>query len=301
MSDLELWPSLDSAWQAVLSARAGKTGSGAHWALIQGKSRTRVLRIQAPGFRSLVLKIYAVPAHLAWRTLGVTSRANREFTLMMNACRKDLPLVRPRYWLEQRVVGGLRFSALALDAIDGTDLEEQLASPDITPIERRRLAQQTGDVLGRMHRAGVYWATSAPRNLLSNEGDPSEPLLAIDFPYATQARGGIVGSDRALLDLSCALRMRNGDMAFEGDDRESLVLAYCENNSEAARAMNTRIVLRNHHAWRLKRLKQRLRNLLMSRSGSAGPGGRFDDSDGSYQRLETGAVFLPGRDTPQSH
>lgn len=291
MSQLELWTSLDRAWHAAESGHSGQVGD-AHWDLIQDKSRTRMLRLQAPGCRPLVLKIYASPAHLSWRTLGLASRANREFTLMMDAFRRELPLAQPSYWLEQRVMGGLRFSAIALNVVEGDDLETHLRRPEITRSERAHLAHQTGDLLGRLHRAGVYWATAAPRNLLLNPDAVQEPLLAIDFPYATLAGQDIVDSDEALLDLACVLRMRNGDMAFDGKDRQSLVLAYCENNSEAARALDERIVLRHHHSWRLRRLKQRLRNLFLSSSSSAGSGGRFEAATGAYQQLKGSAVFL---------
>ncbi len=291
MSDLLLWTNLEAAWQATGQAAGGRVADHAHWSILQDKPRSRVLRLEAPDRPGQILKIYAVPAHLGLRTLGVSSRANREFTVMMNAHRRGLPVARPIYWLEHRVLGGLRFSALALDPVEGRDLEQELRCPELSAAERLQLAGWSGALLGRLHRAGLYWATAAPRNLLRTLDANKEPVLAIDFPYATLAAHDITGSDEAALDLACLLRMRNGDLAFTGGEREALVLAYCEGSAAAARNVDAGIKLRNHHAWRLRRLKSRLRKLLMG-SSSPGKAGRYDVASGSYRRLDTASVIL---------
>ena len=291
MSDLLLWTNLEAAWQATGNAAGGQVAGHARWSVLQDKPRTRVLRLEAPGRPAQILKIYAVPAHLGLRTLGVSSRANREFTVMMKAHRRGLPVARPRYWLEHRVLGGLRFSALALDPVEGRDLEHELRRPELPDAERLQLASWCGALLGRFHRAGLYWATAAPRNLLRTPDTTEEPVRAIDFPYATLTTHDITGSDGAELDLACLLRLRNGDIAFAGEDREALVLAYAGGDAAAAREVNQRIKPRNHHAWRLRRLKRRLRKLLLG-SSSAGNAGRYDAASGSYQRLDTASVIL---------
>ena len=290
---LSLWPSLGDAWESTEGPEAGECAAGAaRWQLLKGEARTRVLRLEADGFSPLVLKIYAVPSHLAWRTLGMVSRANREFTAMMEAHRRDLAVVRPCYRLEERVAGCLRYGALALEALDSVNLEAELDRPELTADERLRLARLTGDLLGNFHRAGLQWATATPRNLLlKEEGD--EPLRAIDMPYATLANTDISGSDEALMDLSCILRMSDGRLAFDGMARQELMRTYCGGDESAARTLDEQVQLQSHLAWKKQRLRRRVRNLLKPAASSRGAGGSYDASSGSYERLSGGAVFLP--------
>lgn len=290
---MQLWPSLRAAWAATDSGTSGVTAeNGASWNLLKGESRTRVLLLEAPGCVSIVLKIYAVPSRLAWRTLGMVSRANREFTAMMEAHRRGLPVVRPSYRLEERVAGCLRYGALALDALDSVNLETELDRPELTADERLRLARLTGDLLGRFHRAGLQWATATPRNLLLTAQN-DEPLQAIDMPYATLASGDITGTDEALMDLSCVLRMSDGRLAFDGKARSELILAYCGSSAASAHALDERVELQSHLAWKRQRLRRRVGNLLKSSARSRGAAGRYDASTGRYELLGNGAVFLP--------
>lgn len=289
MHHLTPWPSLEAAWEMTESAGSGQAADGVSWSVLQDKPRTRVLRLEAPDQRSRAIKIYAVPGHLAPRSFGMSSRANREFTVMMEASRHGLPVARPRHWQEQRMLGCVRFSALTLDCIAGPDLERLLTEPE-PAADRESLARMAGDVLGRFHRGGLYWATAAPRNLMLTHRDDGEPLRAIDFPYATLLGGDITGSDEAMLDLACLLRLRNGDIAFDREARRTLLGAYCAGDSAAARELDERIVLRGHLSWKGKRLKRRVRNLLRRGSRSSGRGGRFDAPSGRYEALKGEAV-----------
>jgi tRNA A-37 threonylcarbamoyl transferase component Bud32 len=289
MHDLTRWPSLEAAWEMTESAGSGQAADGIAWEVLQNKPRTRVLRLEAPNHQPRAVKIYAVPGHLAPRSFGMSSRANREFTVMMEASRHRLPVARPRHWQEQRFLGCLRFSALTLDCLDGPDLERLMT--ELEPAaDREPLARMAGDVLGRFHRAGLYWGTAAPRNLMLTHRDDVEPLRAIDFPYATMLGDDITGSDEAMLDLACLLRLRNGDIAFGDEARRALLEAYCAGDSTAARELDERIVLRGHLAWKGKRLNRRVRNLLRRGSRSSGRGGQFDPSSGRYEPLKGGAV-----------
>ncbi len=291
MHDLTPWTSLEAAWETTESSGSGQAADGVAWEVLQDKPRTRVLRLEALDLQPSVVKIYAVPGHLAPRSFGMSSRANREFTVMMEASRRGLPVARPRHWQEQRVLGCLRFSALTLDCLDGPDLERLLTGPE-PAADRESLARMAGDVLGRFHRAGLYWGTAAPRNLMLSHRDDGEPLRAIDFPYATLLGGDITGTDEAMLDLACLLRLRNGDIAFEDEARRTLMEAYCAGDGTAARELDERIVLRGHLAWKGKRLNRRVRNLLRRGSKSAGRGGRFDPSSGRYEPLKGEAVHF---------
>jgi len=292
---LTLWPDLEAAWATTEDSRTGSLAQGAAtWTLLKGESRTRVVGVEAPGFRPMVLKIYATPARLAWRTLGMVSRANREFTSMMEAHRRGLPVVRPHYRLESRVMGCLRYGALALETVAGNNLEDVLRAGGGARDDDLALARLTGDLLGRFHRGGLNWATASPRNLLLSR-DGAVPLQAIDLPYATLAKGDITGSDDALLDLSCILRMSNGDLAFEGDGREALLVAYCGGDRDAARRLDEQVKLRSHLTWKRQRLRRRVRNLLSPGAESLGSAGCYEARTGAYRRLDSPAVYLPFR------
>lgn len=289
---LVLWPGLEAAWRATLIGERGETEQGTgHWRLLKGEPRTRVLRLEAKDFPALVLKIYAMPSRLAWRTLGMVSRSNREFTVMMEAHRRGLTVVRPRYRLEVRHAGCLRYGALALEAVDGLNLESQLDRDDLPEAERQRLGRLTGDLLGRFHRSGLQWATATPRNLLLLRED-KEPLQAIDMPYATLADRDIRGTPEALMDLSCVLRMSDGRLAFDGDARRALMLAYCAGDETAAGELDEGVQLQTHLAWKKQRLRRRVRNLMKPAVSSSGPAGQYDAATGDYQPLERGEVFL---------
>ena len=104
MATVEYWSSLKHAWQATrdceITPIAEAVGAPAKmdnsWQLIKSESRVRLILIDPePPQTRLVLKIYRIPFHLAWRTFGMVSRANREFTALMEAHRRGLAVVRP--------------------------------------------------------------------------------------------------------------------------------------------------------------------------------------------------------------
>ncbi len=95
------------------------------------------------------------------------------------------------------------------------------------------------------------------------------------------------------MDLSCILRMSDGRLAFEGEARKVLVLAYCNGDEPAARDLDEAIQLQSHLAWKKQRLRRRVRNLLKPAVSSSGPAGSYDAATGEYEPLEQGEVFLP--------
>jgi tRNA A-37 threonylcarbamoyl transferase component Bud32 len=294
MSVFEIWPSLAQAWEATGDSQlqsSQEEAGGACWRLIKSETRVRVFWLETEGFSPSVFKVYRTPSRLAWRTFGLASRANREFTVMMEAHRLGLPVVRPRYWLEHRVLGCVRFSAIVLDAVDGTDLQSWLTSEAGDQQQRRRAAEATGRLLGRFHRAGLFSGTANPRNLLLPGGD-SEKMCAIDLPYARLHGRDITGSDQAMADIGRALLLSNGRHAFADDEQEAFMLGYCEGDAEGARTLKTRLRLMSHREWKRQRFLRRLANLLSGDTRSAGRGGIYCPETGGYRRLSSEAVFL---------
>ena len=186
MTNSEIWPDLEQAWESTgesaLPAPPGAPdeASGRCWRVLKSESRSRVVMLHGAAGDSVALKVYRTPPHLLWRTLGRASRANREFTVMMNAHRLGLQVVRPIYWLERRISGCAAFSAIALRAVDGPDLESWLLK-ETDAAAKRRSAEAVGRLLGDFHSAGLFLCTSNPRNLLLPAGNADE-MLAIDLP-----------------------------------------------------------------------------------------------------------------------
>jgi tRNA A-37 threonylcarbamoyl transferase component Bud32 len=297
MDTLEFWPGLAEAWNATgdsppeSAPAAPRAVNGARWRLIKTEPRVRVLWLEAEGFAPAVFKIYRVPSRLAWRTFGLASRANREFTVMMAAHRLGLAVVRPRYWMESRVWGCVEFSAIALDAIDGTNLETWLIGGAGDRTQRRRAAEASGRLLGRFHRAGLFAGTFSPRNLLLPGGD-IDSMRVIDLPYARLYGHGITGDHHATADIGRALRLSNGQHAFDDAERERFMFGYCAGDPGRARDLNARLRLMSHKEWKRQRFLRRFANLLSKHTRSPGRGGIYCSETGDLRALDSGAVFL---------
>ena len=299
MDALEFWPDLARAWQASSEGPGGSpdaapgSAQGGQWSIIKTESRSRVLLLRAEGHDPMVLKIYRTPPRLAWRTFGNASRANREFTVMMNAHRRKLPVVRPRYWLERRARGRLEFSALALDFAEGPDLESWLIGGQASGAQRLGAAAATGELLGRFHRGGLFWGTVSTRNMILPGGDPGRPV-AIDMPYARLYDRDITSETDAVMDLGLSLQLSDGAPAFDDDERKALVRAYCAGDADRAQATDAGLRPPTHREWKRRRLLRRLRNLFSQGATSPGRGGRYDASTGDYEILGSEAVYLEG-------
>lgn len=297
MATLDFWPDLARAWEDTSNTDSGPPSaaadfvSGDRWRMIKDESRARVLWLEADGRDPAVCKIYRTPPRLAWRTFGLASRANREFTVMMEAHRLGLPVVRPRYWLEQRVRGCVAFCAIVMDAIDGPDFHHWLDRGEGDPGQRRLMAEATGRLLGRFHRAGLFWGTVSPRNLLMPR-DGDERLLAIDMPYARLYSHDISGDSHAMTDLGSALLLSDGRLAFDEQEREVLMLGYCEGDRERAQLLNATTRPLSHKEWKRQRFLRRFRNLLSPATRSAGRGGVYDIRTNDYRPLDGETVFL---------
>ena len=293
MTTCELWPDLARAWQATVeeAAKEPRAAGGSYWRTIKTESRSRVLLLGADRRAPLVLKIYRTPPRLAWRTLGIASRANREFTVMMNAHRLGLPVVRPRYWLERRRKGCVEYSAMALDCVDGPDLESWLLGGEGNTERRQRAAEATGRLLGSFHRGGLFWGTVSTRNMMLPGSDPSG-LVAIDMPYARIYGQDISGTIDARMDLGLSLQLSDGAPAFDDSERKALVQAYCAGDVNHARTLDTELRPPTHTEWKRRRLLRRLRNLFSKGATSPGNGGRYDRETGEYRILDGDAVYL---------
>ena len=209
------------------------------WWLIKDEPRVRIL-LSPPddaGGR-LVSKIYRIPKPLLWRTLFLTSRAQREFQNLEYACQQDLPVVEPINWGETRRWGCAGFSQLTMGFVDGTPLPELMCQPGLQPSVRENLTLQLGELMARMHRAGVVWMTAYPRNIMV-VSSPGPSLVAFDFPYALCTGKDMRGSRFALLDLSWMMQRCVLKCQFNEALLQSFYLAYTGGTGDAAKQLRS--------------------------------------------------------------
>lgn len=294
MPEVQYWSSLEDAWAATAASELTPMGEAISappkadnsWQLIKSEARVRLLLLDPePPHRRVICKIYRIPFHLAWRTLGMVSRANREFTSLMEAHRHGLPVVCPGSWVEARTLGALSFSAISLQLVQGINLETVLQDKNTTAEQRRQLARETGILLGRLHTAGMYWGTAYPRNVLLRQ-DSGIELMVIDTPYAHWLGRDLTGSDFALNDLRSMVRAKRGNRGFDPQERKQLLLGYCADDLSTVEKLQALVVPRSRLQAKFDRLKQRSANVLVSSPRSPGKGGVYDCERQTYRRSD---------------
>lgn len=211
------------------------------WWLIKDEPRVRILLSPTDdaGGR-LVSKIYRIPKSLVWRTLFLTSRAQREFQNLEYARQRGLPVVEPINWGETRRWGCAGFSQLTMEFVDGAPLPELMCQPGLQQSVREDLTNQLGELMARMHRAGVVWMTAYPRNVMVISR-PGPSLVAFDFPYALYTGKDMQGSRFALLDLSWMMKRCVLKCQFNETLLQSFYLAYTGGTGEAATQLRSRV------------------------------------------------------------
>jgi tRNA A-37 threonylcarbamoyl transferase component Bud32 len=212
-----------------------------HWRLIKAEPRVRIL-LSPPddaGGR-LVSKIYRIPKALIWRTLFLTSRARREFQNLEYACRRGLPVVEPINWGDTRRWGCAGFSQLTMGFADGIPLPELMCQSGLQQSVREDLTIQLGELIARMHRAGLVWMTAYPRNIMVISS-PRPSLVAFDFPYALCTGKDMQGSRFALLDLSWMMKICVLKCQFTENLLRSFYLAYTGGTDEVATQLRSRV------------------------------------------------------------
>lgn len=300
MTDFYFWPGIEQAWAATencplqpLAELLDSPAKGDNsWALVKRESRVRLILLDLDSFdERLICKIYRVPAKLSWRTFGMVSRANREFTALMEAHRSGLPIVRPHSWRDARRASCLTFSSITLKVVHGSNLEDLLAGSELTPENRRQLAAEKGRLLAKLHAAGMYWGTAFPRNVLVQEiADPG--LLVIDTPYAQWHKQALVGSEAALSDLRSAVKVNSDGVGFNDVERYELLSAYCGDNDSLLESLLLELKPQSRTLKKWQRFRSRISNVLFRSPRSPGSGGLYSQVDGEYQSDDSGVATL---------
>lgn len=294
------WSSLEETWKATakqplayqngLVHAAAKTTND--WQLIKSESRVRVILLDpATPHLPVICKIYRTPWHLLWRTTGMVSRANREFTALMEAHRHGLPVVCPRYWAEARLLGTVTFSAIGLEMLAGSNLEQSLKNKHTSSAQRMRLARESGVLVSQLHRGGLYWATAYPRNILLQQ-DVNAKMLAIDMPYAHWLGHDLTASDTALIDLRGMLKCEKEDWGFNQKERMEFFLGYCSDDMALVSELMPLATPHSALQSKLERLKRRAAHVLLNSPRSAGRGGAYHAADSSYHQRDKQAIGI---------
>ena len=297
MPEFHRWSNIKQAWAAtehcpVASINDTVSAAPKHnndWTLIKREARVRLLVIDSDSSQHRVIcKIYRIPAHLGWRTLGMVSRGNREFTALMEAHRKGLPVACPYSWQEARTLGCVSHSSVSLELISGINLEDALADESIQQDKRLQLAWKKGVLLRKLHKSGLQWGTAFPRNIML-EGDlqsaaDSVQMRVIDTPYALFCDADISGKNEALIDLRNATKVNKSGVGFGELERTQFLLGYCGDDLHDYSGLLEQLAPRPNYQLKLARWRQRCANVISHSPRSAGSGGSYSPTTGRYRR-----------------
>lgn len=299
MSGFHYWSTIQEAWAATGTgpvASINETIAAApkldnSWTLIKREDRVRLMVLDsARPEKRIICKIYRVPAHLGWRTLGMVSRANREFTALMEAHREGLPVACPHSWQESRTLGCVTYNSISLEIIPGTNLEDLLRPGAASEELRLQLALQKGQLLRKLHKKGLQWGTAFPRNIIvtgdlketGNDASNDIGMRVIDTPYATWHGSDISGESAGLSDLRNAVQVKKNGAGFHEKEREQLVVGYCGDDLQEQAKLLEQLGPRSRYAAKMERWRRRCANVLVHSPRSEGPGGRYDVASGAY-------------------
>ncbi|HLY09677.1 MAG TPA: lipopolysaccharide kinase InaA family protein [Planctomycetota bacterium] len=184
------------------------------------------------------LKVYAYSGLWRLRTLGVPSRAGREYRNLLKLAELGFHVPRPAAWGQSRTLGFLSESFVMTGAIENpasiwTYVYEKDKAPFPWPsrAERLRLIDEFAGCLRKAHQEKFFIHTLRSKNvLLTREGDRYR-LNVIDVPFAGIWRWRLFPRAGAARDLASLLKWarlllsRTERMRFAkiyGADRELL-------------------------------------------------------------------------------
>jgi len=284
------WSNLAAVWSITESctvspldeAIAEQAKADNSWKLLRREKRARLLLLdpESPDPRA-ILKIYRTPRHLAWRTFGMVSRANREFTLLMKAHRQGLPVVCPLSWREERVKGLLAFSAISLELEQGSNAEDIFKSTETTLERRLQIAGNIGVLLRSLHKAGMFWGTAYPSNVLVKHCN-DQNLLVLDTPYAQWHNRDLTGNELALTDLRSIVRAKRALKGFSHHEKTQLLTGYCGTELDMLSELETLVMPHSTRRSKFVRFRQRSAYVLLNRPSSPGRAGTYLPAEAIY-------------------
>ncbi len=206
---------------------------------VKEEAITRILTGRLPFARGeLYVKLYRLRGLASWRTLGLSSRAEREFHNLSRVARSGVPVTIPAAWGERRR-GLLRPDCFVVtESFAGAVPVKQLLMESTT--ERRfrsQLLSGCGVALAGIHRAGLVHNRSSLKNYLWVRGQ--DHAIVCDLPYGFVTGGSCEGTWWALGDLVELVGARRYRGLFSRGDVYRTLLGYC-GDSNCARQLYRR-------------------------------------------------------------
>ncbi|MEQ8762373.1 MAG: lipopolysaccharide kinase InaA family protein [Planctomycetota bacterium] len=175
--------------------------------LIKDEPITRIYTGELPFAPGVVfVKFYHLRGYDGFRTLGLASRAEREWRNLRRVLAQGIPATVPVAWGERRSLGRKPDCFIATAGIpDVTPAKHVLteAAERGGPSELRRAKARVlpacGEALSGIHRAGLLHNRSSLKNYLWERGN--ERAIVCDLPYGFETGGSCQGSWLALGDL----------------------------------------------------------------------------------------------------
>ena len=212
-------------------------------AVLKDEPLTRVEVIALPGGHA-VRKTYRSHPLLRWRTFATPSRGCREFLGLSAAFGRGVPCVEPLSWDEVRRLGCALASVVVTRYLPAApSLKTELAGGAVPAAARGALATALGDLLRRLHQAGVLSCRRTPRNVLVRGRAPWD-LVLCDLPAAVAFAASIHGQPVARIDLYDALFSWSRRLELSRAQRWRALCAYHAGDRVAARRSWQRLVRR---------------------------------------------------------
>ncbi len=146
---------------------------------------TLIVRAPLPRGGEAWWKLYRTSARRRPWTLGIRSRARREWLGLRAMASRDLRVVPPLAFAEDRRCGFLFSSLLVTRGLEGAqDLRHLLADPDRASFEREVWLRAAGAGARALHDAGFGHFRMQLRNLLALPQEAGAELALLDTPYA---------------------------------------------------------------------------------------------------------------------
>ncbi|MFQ5749387.1 MAG: lipopolysaccharide kinase InaA family protein [Planctomycetota bacterium] len=153
--------------------------------LVKQEPGTLIVCSPLPGGGEAWWKLYRVSVRRRPWTLGIRSRAWREWQGLRAMASRNLRVAPPLAFAEDRRSGFLHSSLLVTRGLEGArDLRELLADPDRTSFEREVWLRAAGACTRAMHDTGFGHFRLQLRNLLALPDEAGAELALLDAPYA---------------------------------------------------------------------------------------------------------------------
>jgi tRNA A-37 threonylcarbamoyl transferase component Bud32 len=170
----------------------------------------------------------------------LASRAKREFDNLQAARKFGLPVVPPIGWAEIRKKGMLHFSAVGTLYVPALCMRDTIAVFQVEDPRRIEIIRSSGQLLARLHEAGLSWMTALSRNIMVVDRSGGE-LLAIDVPYGHWAGRSIISRHEAIYDVNMMLTDGLCHNKFSPLEAHKFLDAYCNGDRSTQYKLQERL------------------------------------------------------------